>query len=202
MANDTIVGTCMGCGIAVTEDTLGEKFPKVLCVNCVRARTEAQARQVRDAELQKSANRNQMRTRRIWSFIVAGILAAACMGYGIYDAVTAPVFDWGTLGIAIGGAYIVFSFVASLFYDGFIRNAVLFMFGRTLMFPNLITTFDIDGLLWLIGMKILFWIIGIIFGIVCSILGILFGMVCAPFVYPFTLIWDIRQTVIGAEYED
>ena len=60
-------------------------------------------------------------------------------------------------------------------------------------FPGLIWEFSLDGFLWLIGMKILFWLLGLIFGIICCIFAIFVCGILSIFVYPFALIKNIKN---------
>ena len=89
--------------------------------------------------------------------------------------------------LSLIGTYIVFAFVSCLFYDCFVQEVVTDWFAKSFQAPGLIFTFDLDGCLWLIGMKILFWAIGLVFGIVAGAIGIAIGLVCAPFVFPFVM---------------
>jgi hypothetical protein len=63
--------------------------------------------------------------------------------------------------------------------------------------PGLITTFDIEGLVWLICMKILFFFIPLILAIVLGFVGIVIAFVVSPFVYPFALIKSLRKDYIA-----
>ena len=85
------------------------------------------------------------------------------------------------------GVYIVFSFVFCLFYDCLVRDVIFYWVDKSFHAPGLIFTFDLDGIVWLIGMKVLFWFIGILFAIVAGIIGIVLGVIFAPFVFPYVV---------------
>lgn len=53
--------------------------------------------------------------------------------------------------------------------------------------PGLIFTLDLDGIIWLLTVKLLFWIIGFILSFIFGILSILVGLFVSLFVYPFAL---------------
>ncbi|MBQ8738378.1 MAG: hypothetical protein IJZ04_02650 [Clostridia bacterium] len=72
--------------------------------------------------------------------------------------------------------------------NNFINNKRSHLAEKSIHFPGLIFTFDIDGFLWLIGMKILFGILGFLGAILFAILGFVVAFFIAPFVYPFSLI--------------
>lgn len=63
-------------------------------------------------------------------------------------------------------------------------------------FPGLIFTLDLDGIIWLLTVKLLFWIIGIILALICGILAVVIGLVISLFVYPFA----IRRSIIDENY--
>ena len=60
-------------------------------------------------------------------------------------------------------------------------------------FPNLIFTLDLDGLIWFLTVKLLFWILGFLLAAAFLILGVLLGMLLSIFVYPFALAKNIRH---------
>lgn len=59
-------------------------------------------------------------------------------------------------------------------------------------FPGLIFSFDLDGFIWLIGMKILFLILGVILGFLATILALIVSLFISIFVYPFALCKNIK----------
>ena len=82
---------------------------------------------------------------------------------------------------------LIFSFVSCLFYECVVQDLVADWFSKSINLPGLIFSFDLDGIIWLIGMKLLFWVIGLLFGIICAIIGIILALICAPFVFPFVM---------------
>ena len=133
-----------------------------------------------------------------------------CAGAGFWAGLTylAPVvlpYVVNYLGSAaqygayiVGGvvAYCIFSFVALLFYDGPVRDLLVYMCTASIKWPGLVYTFDKDGFLWVIAVKSLFVVISFIFGLLCGILGIALGLIISPFVFPYKLIkmsYDIRH---------
>ena len=202
--DDAAIGYCKNCGIAINEKNLGEKTPVVLCRRCVevkkaqekRAELERKAIAERQEKAQRAkrlaeynAHRDRQRTirkKRNVSFLVAALptaLWAAFMGYTLnqsYDQ------TWLIAGSII--AYCIFSLVALLFYDGPVRDLLVYMFTASIKWPGLMYTFDWDGFLWVIMMKALFGILGFIFGVICGLLGLVLGLIVAPFVFPYKLI--------------
>ena len=59
--------------------------------------------------------------------------------------------------------------------------------------PGLIFTLDLDGIIWLLTVKLLFWILGLILSIICFILAITLGYITSLFVYPFAIAKSFSQ---------
>ena len=124
-------------------------------------------------------------TRRTHSFVWSGIVAA------IFFIVALITKDYGFYcALAVLG----FTLTSCLILDNnFIGDMVLevFSWGFVRM-PGLIFTLDLDGIIWMLTVKLLFWILGIILAILCGILAIALGLILSLFVYPFALIKNIR----------
>ena len=202
--DDEAIGFCKGCGIAINERNLGEKTPVVLCRRCVEVRKA----QERRAELEKkaleerqektlrakrlanyNAHRDRQRTirrKRNNSFLVAALPTVLWLAFLAYTLNESYNQTWLIVGTVM--AYSVFSLVALLFYDGPIRDFLVYMFTASIKWPGLMYTFDWDGFLWVIAMKALFAILGFVFGLICGLLGLAIGLVIAPFVFPYKLI--------------
>ena len=205
------IGFCKECGLTVTEENLGTTQPVVMCKNCLaekeRREKEAAAeaarkreQAIRDAKLAQEGNRRHRRNHRTLSFCIAGLVTALFIGAIIAWMISD--FSASQIGVGIVGSYVVFSFISCLFYDCIVQEVVLDWFDKSLHFPGLIFTFDLDGIAWLIGMKILFWFIGLLFGLLTGILGVLIGMLFAPFVFPFLMSKEHRGIVNGEALED
>lgn len=131
--------------------------------------------------------------RRIWSFIIGGILAAVSIVIGISTMVsggnTTDLFMWIGIGVAM------FTFSSCIVFDNNFVGEVfvgILNWGFVKM-PGLIFTLDLDGIIWLITVKLLFWILGIILAILCGLLGFVVASVVSVFVYPFALYNNIKH---------
>ena len=203
-SDDDAIGYCKNCGIAINERNLGEKSPVVLCRRCVevkkaqerRAELERKAIEERQEKAARAKNwaeyeahldrQNTIKKKRNLSFFVAAIPTVLWMIVLIYTLNQGYDQTWMIAGLAI--AYSIFSLVALLFYDGSIRDLLVYMFTASIKWPGLMYTFDWDGFLWVIMMKALFGVLGFIFGVICGLLGLVLGLVVAPFVFPYKLI--------------
>ena len=131
--------------------------------------------------------------RRIWSFIIGGILAVASIVIGISTMVsggnTTDLFMWIGIGVAM------FTFSSCIVFDNNFVGEVfvgILNWGFVKM-PGLIFTLDLDGIIWLITVKLLFWILGIMLAILCGLLGFVIASVVSVFVYPFALYNNIKH---------
>lgn len=191
-----VIGFCKHCGVTVNQENVAETDPVVICKKCKTAEEEAKKKATADAkrrekederrqERKRSENRHKLKVRLGWSFAVAGIVAAVFLGLCISAMVSE--FNAVLLPVAIIGTYVVFAFVSCLFFDCIVQEVVVDWFDKSIHWPGLIFTFDVDGCLWMIGMKLLFFFLGLLFGIVTGAIGIMLGLICAPFVFPFTM---------------
>lgn len=205
---EKLIGFCKSCGITVTEDNLGEREPVILCKKCrenkikeeTRLREEKieQERRLREnAQLAFKATQTSIKRKRNISFIVAGLVALTFLIIGTVTTINKGLYVHIATSAVL--TYAIFAFVALLFYDGVVPDLLVKMCTASIRFPGLIFTFDLDGFIWLIGMKILFAVIGFIFGVACTILGVLLGLALAPFVFPFKLITIHRAIATGDE---
>ena len=71
--------------------------------------------------------------------------------------------------------------ISEIFSWGFVR------------FPGLIFTLDLDGIIWLITVKLLFWVLGFLIAALFGLLAVSLGLVLSIFVYPFALAKNIRS---------
>ena len=210
--DDVAIGFCKNCGISINEKNLGTKEPVVLCRRCVEVNKAQQRREEMKAkaltERQEKAQRARrmaeynafkdrqktIRKKKALSFFIAAIPTLLWLAYVVYTQLEEFNQTWSIVGAVIG--YCIFSFVALLFYDGPVRDLLVYMCTASIKWPGLVYTFDWDGFLWVIAMKALFMIIGFVFGLLCGILGIVLGLLIAPFVFPYKLIkmsYDIRH---------
>lgn len=203
------IGFCKKCGITVTEETIGERTPVIKCKNCVKAEEEEARRakaaaekqrleEIRRAEANIASTKASLRKKRKTSLIVAALVAAAVFIIG-----TVSVASWFSGGLLVGSIFTVicsFTFTAMLFYDTPVTDVVSYMCSASISWPGLIFTWDIDGFLWVIGMKILFAVLGFLFGIVCTLLGLFLGLIISPFVFVYIMVKfnsDIKKGIEG-----
>lgn len=135
------------------------------------------------------------KTKRIRSFIFGGIAAAVLVVFGIFftDRSAESLLFW------FGAALCAYTLISCLILaNNFIGDMILEVFSWGFVrFPGLIFELDLDGIIWLLTVKLAFWIIGLILAVIFGILGVILGLLLSVFVYPFALVKSIREG--GAE---
>ena len=125
-------------------------------------------------------------SRRNKSFVWGGVTAAALVVFGIATGNILPMIIIAITGFTLVSCLILSNnfigeMIAEIFSWGFVR------------FPGLIFTLDLDGIIWLITVKLLFWVLGFLIAILFGILAIALGLLISLVVYPFALAKNIRN---------
>ncbi len=125
-------------------------------------------------------------TKRTHSFVWGGIAAAICLIIGIASG---SIGLWLMLGITS------FTLASCLILDNnFVGEMIteIFSWGFVKM-PGLIFELDLDGIIWMLTVKLLFWILGLLLALLFGIFAIALGLFVSLFVYPFALYKDIKN---------
>ena len=194
-----MLGVCKDCGKVVYEGEEGLTNPELVCKVCVarRKRREeeqlAQARREQEKLCQQEAAIEQAYKNEIAKGRNRGITWGIVIGAIAF--IIGVVISWGgtfaevLLGILItlaAAVIFIFPFVTQLFWDGAVSDCVcagMVVIGE----PGVIFTCDLDGIAFLIGMKILFGILRFLVGLVCLLACSLAGMLISPFTFFFAL---------------
>lgn len=126
--------------------------------------------------------------QRLLSYVLGAIISIVALGAGLYFGIKNSVPTLAIVAIIIGGIC-AFTFTSCVcLRNNFIEDLfwAVAEWG-CVKFPGLIFSFDLDGFLWLIGMKILFWLIGLALGILATIAALALCLPISLFVYPFAL---------------
>ncbi len=94
---------------------------------------------------------------------------------------------WWTIFAPIIIGYIVLADIYCIFSATWISELFLDVASWSIKMPGLIFTFNLDGILWLIGMKILFAIIGFLIGVGAFLLALALSSFMSIFCFPFML---------------
>lgn len=99
------------------------------------------------------------------------------------------------LALLIG--YAIFAMLYCIISGSYIDDVFLWCAGLSIKFPGLIFSWDIEGFIWAISMKILFAVLGFMIGIFALLFAIAFSSFLGMFSFPFVLIHNVRT-----DYED
>lgn len=206
----TLLGVCTECGKSIydpndlnkvkIEQKVGKGKDQYLdvktqlyCNSCNQKRIEQEKRL---AQMKQDRITSSCRKRRIHSIIWPSIVSIILLIIGVTSFpkgntnmgiafVVAPVFAFTFLACMILNNTFLTDMWLEIFSWGFVK------------LPGLIFEFSIDGILWLIGMKILFWILGFVLALLAACGATALAMVLSIFVYPFALRRNIKH--IGVE---
>lgn len=189
-APKVMLGVCKECGKTVYEGEEATTEPALVCKKCVerkkveakRAAEEADKRR-KAAEQAKLDETHKIRNRGlIWSGAIIGVI--------ILLGVVGLVKDPTNVGYTLGGMAVIivfgYPFVAQLFWDGVIAD-ITFFGGKVVGMPGVIFDLDLDGIIFLIVVKILFAIIKFLIWLVTVIAAAVVAMIISPFTFPFAL---------------
>ena len=119
----------------------------------------------------------------IWGGVVSAVLLAMGISTGNILSFTILALTGFTLvSCLILGNNFIGEMIAEIFSWGFVR------------FPGLIFTLDLDGIIWLITVKLLFWVLGFLISALFGLLAIVLGLFLSVVVYPFALVKNIRNS--------
>lgn len=178
-----VLAVCETCNKPIYDggEIVRETFDEVQHVYCRSCVNEKNAKIVQQ-KVKKS------RTRRIWSFVLGGIALAI--------GIIAGIVEGGELLVPyICGGVLAFTYISCLlFANNFIPELTMTIFSWGFVkMPGIIFNLSLDGLIWLLTVKLLFWVIGIVLAIAFGILAIGLGAALSVFVYPFALIKNIKN---------
>ena len=122
------------------------------------------------------------------SFIWGGIAAAAALIVSLYLTISNNVGTGGIVGAAVASV-LLFPFISCLLLrNNFIGEMVMTVASWGFVkFPGLIFSLDLDGIIWLLTVKLAFWILGFMIAAAMAALAIALGLALSIFVYPYAI---------------
>ncbi len=174
-----VLGVCEICNNPIYEpdDLIRDSDNHIFCKSC---------KDKKDTERLNSSINAGIHNRHLafgWSIvaaiavIVAGIITCYKLG------------NWVLITAFAGGSLAIFTLVSCCILDNnFIGEMVESIFSWGFVkFPGVIFELDLDGIIWLLTVKLFFWIIGIILACASGALAIAIGGVMSLFVYPYAI---------------
>lgn len=130
--------------------------------------------------------------RRIRSFVLGGIAAVVWILGGFAGGCFNSI-EYAAVTVLL--AVMLFCYISCfILRNNFLGDMSLEILSWGFVrLPGLIFEFSIDGCLWLIGMKILFWVLGIGLAILAALLSFAIGMLISVFIYPYAIIKNITN---------
>ena len=94
-------------------------------------------------------------------------------------------------------SYFIFAMLYCIISGSYIADVFLWCASLSIKFPGLIFSWDIEGFIWVICMKILFAVLGFLIGVFALLFAIVFSAALGGISFPFVLIHNIRT-----QYQD
>ena len=124
----------------------------------------------------------------VWSGIVAALMLALLVSGYIEDGAKGEIASLFVTPI------LFFTFISCLILDNnFIGEMILTILSwGFIRMPGVIFTLDLDGIIWLLTVKLLFWVLGILLAILLGLLAVFLGLFLSVCTYPFAIYWAYR----------
>ena len=211
-AGGRTIGICRDCGKTlhgndVVHNVLrkspnGTKETVSVCDECFQkheAEMEARAKEIEESlkpkkdDTKKPGIFHKITSRNdkvplIWS-IVAGIASLAIILIVCIVNFETVGIGW-TIGGPILGGYAVMATIYCIFTLSYISDVFMSVASWSVRFPGLIFTWDLDGFMWLIAMKILFFVLGILISVSVFLLALSISAFLSIFSFVPLLIYN------------
>lgn len=192
------MGVCSGCGKQYPTSQLKTRSRRVgrhtrhegpYCPNCWNAISSARREQM-DYEAKEHAKK--VRFRRILGYVLGLAAFAFLFGISVAMAMNSSDNDWMIIG-AVAGVCAYFIIACALLGDNLVTSCFSTIAGFGIKFPGIIFTLDINGIIFLILVKILFGIISIIISALALIAACLISGAFAIVYYPYILVISYKH---------
>ncbi len=162
----------------------------IFCLQCYEERQQRERENKEKARLE-NIRKGIKRRKRSFVFGTAGLLLSLIVILSdVEKNFKTPTDAFTSILVSI----MFFTFISCCFLN---NNFVGYMFIRIATFsikmPGLIFTFDLEGCLLAIVMKILSFLLGIVLAIIMVIIAIAVGGLVSLFVYPYAIIKNFRD---------
>ena len=100
--------------------------------------------------------------------------------------------------VSVAISYALFSMLYCILSGSYISEVFVWCASLSIKFPGLIFSWDIEGFIWVIGMKILFAVLGFLIGVFALAFAIVFSAVLGCVSFPFVLIHNLNNNYSDA----
>lgn len=154
-------------------------------------------KQREEAAARARAEKARVGKRRCFGWGIAGGVVA--LGISLAVFITHPEICGIALGVLFSVliGYAIFAMLYCIISGSYIGEVFVWCASASIKFPGLIFSWDLDGIIWVICMKIFFSICAFLFGLLALGFAIGFSATLGFFSFPFVLIHNIHT-----DYED
>ena len=170
--------------------SVGQTFYHKACFEQVK---KERAEAARKAKLEKASSAK----RRCFGWGFAGGTITLGISLWIFLSNTQYIHPALGVGLSLLAGYAIFSMLYCIISGSYIGDVFVWCATASIRFPGLIFSWDLEGFIWVICMKILFAILGFLFGLLALGFAIAFSSTLGVFSFPFVLIHNIHT-----DYED
>ena len=201
-ANDAVLGCCFDCGRVVKESNKGIVTPKVLCAECYQKRLAAKKARIAAEKAKAEAERRADESKQQGLVYSLRTKRNRCLFWGIFAAVVAVTAGViaalktqtdvgnivGIIAASVWAGYALLGVICEVFLsDSAVADVMEWCLTRSISWPGVIFSLDFGGIVFLIGVKLLFAILGFLAGVALFVLGLSVSMLIATFTFPFTM---------------
>ena len=188
---EPVLGYCTVCGNAVRQDNVAQQRPVLICKDCVEADARRKEEEARAAEQQKEwqeqgrklANKRTRNRGLIWGGVIALVVMILV---AVFYAIGGGTAGAGIVAVLITGIF-VYTFSSQMFWGGFIFETCLFG-GKIIGTPGIIFSFDLDGFIFLIVMKVIFALLKLFIFLITFVFFAIVSILLSPFTFVAALI--------------
>lgn len=197
-SNELNLGLCTVCHKPYGFDGLLKTDSGLVCHDCIKER-EAKEKQEAIKKLndeKKIADKEKERKQILIRFIIGAVIGVLGLILFIISAATAepnPDITKRELmitSIVLGLMFL--TFITQMIYNSWLREMLVGYIGKTYRMPGIIFNLSISGVVWLIIVKILFALIGILLSLIVFLFGLALTFVISPITYIIDFILFLR----------
>lgn len=169
----------------VMKGSRGHRVGLTYCENCYKEKLEKERKE------KEEEDRKTTRFMRIVATIFSLIYLAIVFYFSITqrEKLGLPL----TIALPIIWTYATIAFIYCVGVNEVVQDIFEFFFLKTIKLPGIIFSFDLDGFKFLVFMKILFGLIGLLFTILMNFLSVFFASIISMFVFIPTIIKNSKK---------
>ncbi len=198
-----LIGVCSECGSSIyNQENVGTSSPKLICKKCKDAKAkkaeQEAAMQIKKEKARRAAVKSDFVKATVIPAVIIGvittILAIIMLSSDVDNA-------WASIGGLVGLSVLVYIMVVQICWDevGFIGTIFFWSITKTFTMPGVIFSLNLDGLIWLITVKLGLAILSFLLSALVAILGVGLCLVLSPFSFVPSLIANINRVARGEE---